>query len=123
MRDQTGCFYIFISELAAHTQNLRHTPQTSMLFIRPESASNNLFARERATLTCAVTETPRASEPFSATLEQLQAKFGDVIGVLRSLNDFHLFKLSPSSGRFVLGFGQAYAIQVADDTLTHINTK
>ena len=52
VRDQAGCFYIFVSELAGHTANLLNNPQASVMFIRQESETRNLFARERAVFNC-----------------------------------------------------------------------
>jgi len=40
--------------------------------------------------------------------------------VLRTLSDFHLFALHPENGRFVVGFGQAFTINVIDGTLCHL---
>jgi heme iron utilization protein len=118
VRDGSGCFYIFISELAAHTDNLLTNPQASVMFVRPESESNNLFARERAIFDCSVKEINREDDSYSMHLKALQDQFGEIVGVLRSLSDFHLFALFPISGRYVAGFGQAYTISVRDGTLS-----
>ena len=50
----------------------------------------------------------------------MQDKFGEVVGVLRSLSDFHLLALRPESGRYVIGFGRAFTINLSDGTLRHI---
>jgi heme iron utilization protein len=118
VRDEAGSFYVFISELAAHTDNLLTNPQVSVMFVRPESESNNLFARERAIFDCSVKEIERNDDCYSTQLKALQTKFGEIVGVLRSLSDFHLFALSPISGRYVAGFGQAYTINIRDGTLS-----
>jgi putative heme iron utilization protein len=47
----------------------------------------------------------------------LQEKFGKVVSVLCALPDFHLFELRQESGRYVAGFGQAFAIDVDNDCL------
>jgi putative heme iron utilization protein len=120
VRDQAGFFYIFVSEMAGHTANLLNNPQASLLFIRPESECLNLFARERAVLNCSVKEIRRENEIFINRLQALQDKFGEVVNVLRSLSDFHLFALRPESGRFVIGFGRAFTINMNDGTLRHI---
>ncbi len=114
VRDGSGCFYVFISELAAHTDNLLTNPQVSVMFVRPESESNNLFARERAIFDCSVKEIDRIDDCYSTQLKALQIQFGEIVGVLRTLSDFHLFALTPMSGRYVAGFGQAYTINVKD---------
>jgi heme iron utilization protein len=118
VRDESGCFYIFISELAAHTDNLFTNPQASVMFIRPESESNNLFARERAIFDCSVKEIDRSDDIYPTQLKAMQNQFGEIVGVLRSLSDFHLFALAPESGRYIAGFGQAFTINVKDGTLS-----
>ena len=118
IRDGSGCFYVFISELAAHTYNLLTNPQASVMFVRPESESDNLFARERAIFDCSVKEISRDDENYSNLLNALQEQFGEIVGVLRSLSDFHLFALSPKNGRYVAGFGQAYTIDIKDGELS-----
>ena len=118
VRDESGCFYILISDLAAHTGNLMANPHASVMFIRPESESNNLFARERVIFDCTATEIDRRNDCYSTQLMALQQQFGDIVEVLRSLSDFHLFALAPVSGRYVAGFGQAYTINVIDGSLT-----
>ena len=118
VRDQAGCFYIFVSDLAEHTANLLNNPQASVMFIRPESESRNLFARERATFNCHVREIARNEPIYTDQLKALQDKFGEVVSLLRSLPDFHLFVLSPENGRYVVGFGQAFTIDVSNDSVT-----
>ncbi|MEI6068008.1 MAG: pyridoxamine 5'-phosphate oxidase family protein [Methylococcaceae bacterium] len=117
VRDQAGVFYIFVSEMACHTGNLLNNPLASILFIRQEAESRNLFARERAILNCRVKETFRDDAGYTDRLQDLQDKFGEVVGVLRALSDFHLFALQPENGRYVAGFGRAFTINVNDGTL------
>ena len=123
VRDQAGCFYIFVSELAAHTANLLANPKASVMFIRTESESRNLFARERAVFNCKAREIGRKEEIYTSQLTALQDKFGEVVSLLRSLSDFHLFALSPESGRYVAGFGQAYTINVKDGSVYPFGNK
>jgi putative heme iron utilization protein len=120
VRDHTGIFYIYVSEMACHTANLLNNPQASILFIRPESESRNLFARERAVLSCNVTEIIRDDEVYTYRMQALQDKFGEVVTLLGSLSDFHLFALRPENGRYVVGFGRAFTINLNDGTLRHI---
>jgi len=117
VRDNTGVFYIFVSEMACHTANLLNNPQASILFIRQEAESRNLFARERAVLNCHVKEIGRNDSGYTDRLQDLQDKFGEVVGVLRALSDFHLLALQPESGRYVMGFGRAFSVNVNDGSL------
>jgi heme iron utilization protein len=91
------------------------------MFIRPESESSNLFAHERAVFNCKVTEIQRNGEIYTAQLKVLQGKFGEVVSLLRSLSDFHLFALRPENGRYVAGFGQAYTIDVKNGTVSRFD--
>ena len=123
VRDQQGNFYIYVSELAAHTGNLLMNRQASVLFIRPEADSTNLFARERVIFNCAVNGVKREDEIYSSTLKALQDKFGEVVNVLSSLPDFHLFSLEPTRGLYIVGFGQAYTINLLDNSLTPVTPR
>lgn len=120
VRDDAGVFYIYVSEMACHTVNLLNNPQASVLFIRPESESPNLFARERAVLNCSVSEIRRDDAIYAERIQALQDKFGEVVNVLGSLPDFHLFALCPENGRYVIGFGRAFSVNVSDGSLHHI---
>ncbi len=120
VRDHNGFFYIYVSDMACHTGNLQNNPQASIMFIRPESESGNLFARERAIFGCSVKEISRDSEIYPARIQAMQDKFGEVVSLLSSLSDFHLFALRPESGRYIVGFGQAFSINVNDGSLRHI---
>ena len=123
VRDQAGCFYIFVSRLATHTVNLLDNPQASIMFIRPESESRNLFARERAVFNCNVKEIKHHEPVYSTQLKALQVKFGEVVNLLRTLNDFYLFALYPENGRYISGFAQAYTINIMNDTVSPIEIR
>jgi heme iron utilization protein len=118
VRDESGCFYVFISELAVHTANLLVNPQATVMFIRSEAESGNLFARERVVFNCTVREIKRSEDNYSRLVDSLQDQFGEIVGVLRALADFHLFTFKPDSGRYVAGFGQAYTINSSDWSLS-----
>ena len=99
---------LFISRLARHTQNLLANPSASALFIEDESSARNLFGRRRLTLQCNALEVPRESGPGLTLLDQFEARFGKTAALLRTLGDFHLFRLEVVSGSYVRGFAQAY---------------
>lgn len=106
-------FCVYLSELAAHTANLAARARASVLFIEDEAASPNLFARRRLTCQCAVAEVPRTAPEYDALLDRFAAHHGKLVGVLRGLADFHLYRLQPESAVFVSGFGRAYAVEGA----------
>lgn len=115
-----GVFYIFISELAAHTRNLMRSESTSVMFIEDEEGNRNPFARRRATFVCRAGQVEREAEAFEPALAELEKAFGPTVGVLKGLSDFRLFALQPVSGRYVVGFGKAYDIDPTNFSLHHV---
>ncbi|MFZ1343487.1 HugZ family protein [Thiothrix eikelboomii] len=109
-----GRYYIFISELAVHTQNLLQTHRCSLLFIEDEVHTNNLFARQRVSLQCTAENLARDSRDYQNVLDLFHQRFGKLIALLQTLPDFHLFCLTPNSGNYVAGFGKAYSLSGSD---------
>ena len=108
--DEGRNFYVHVSELASHTSNLRDSARASVLIIEDESTAENLFARKRVAYQCSASLIERHSDQWESVIDQFEEKFGKIVGFLRTMEDFHLFKLTPTSGRLVLGFGQAYDV-------------
>lgn len=113
-----GKFYIFVSELSNHTLNLLNTPKASLLFIQPETEAENLFARKRVTLKTSANHIERDAANWPDIMDALEQKFGEIIQILRSLADFHLFEFKALSASYVRGFAQAYTLE--GDTLDEI---
>ena len=102
--------YLYLSELARHTTNLKINPFISLLFIEDEEKSRNLFARRRIILHGEVQKIARESNQFAAIMTEFKNQFGNFIDVIEPLQDFHLFRINPQSGRFIRGFAQAYEL-------------
>lgn len=117
--EHDGALYIYVSELAAHTRQLLAYRCCAVLLIEDEAQCRNLFARRRISYRCQVSEIDRDSEAGQQLLAQMQAVFGNIVDLLRSLSDFHLLRLEILDGSYVAGFGKAFAIQ-ADGTLEHV---
>ncbi len=120
-QNEQGEFCIFVSRLAAHTMNLLANPVCSVLFIEDETESRNLFARERLSYRCEVEEAHTDSAGYVSTLDSMEAHLGSTIQLLRGLPDFHLFKLKPQRGSYVVGFGKAFEVDPVDNSLSHLN--
>ncbi|MCF6254230.1 MAG: pyridoxamine 5'-phosphate oxidase family protein [Thiomicrorhabdus sp.] len=121
--DDDGSLYVFISELAQHTQNILYLLSESSveldqsstlisgLLVADESETEQSFARERLTLQLLPSEIFRESGCFSAHLSRFEEAFGEVIPLLASLPDFHLIQLKIIKGGYVKGFGQAFTFE------------
>ncbi len=112
--DENGNFYIFVSLLANHTQEILNHPQVAVMLIADEQETRQIFARTRVTYQCHAQVIQQENAFYQPILEAMQARFGEVVGLLRTLADFRLIQLSPQTGRFVMGFGQAFLL-VGDD--------
>lgn len=102
--------YIFTSGLSAHTQNLLGNPQAGVLIIADESATQQVFARQRITYDCKAELIERQTAAWEEQANVFEARFGDIIQMLRPLGDFQMFRLTPYAGRFIMGFGAAYEV-------------
>ena len=109
--DATGNHYVFVSGLARHTRDLEETGTAGLLFIEDEQSTGNIFARRRLSYWCDATPVPRASSEHEEILNRFRELFGKLIDTLEQLPDFRLYRLSPRSGRYVSGFGQAFRIE------------
>lgn len=115
--DTENYFYIYVSELASHTRNLIDRPNASVMLIRPEADSSNLFARERLILQCKAQFIERSDVHFDRQLTVFYERFGHIMDLLKNLSDFHLVQLIPGQGRYIAGFGRAYAIDLRNNSL------
>jgi heme iron utilization protein len=122
--DNSKNIYIFVSGLSTHTQNLQVVPKASVLFIDDESNTQQIFARRRLNYECTASLLPRDTQSWIQVISNFEARFGNIIQLMRDLPDFRIFKLVPSGGRFVVGFGAAYEIDPNDlNRLIHLTGK
>jgi putative heme iron utilization protein len=113
--ENEGNFYVLLSGLAAHAQNLQQHEamqrQVSVLLIEDEGQTRNLFARKRLTYTCQVSVWNREHPMWDKVIDQMLEQLGKTIEVLAGLADFKLYQLTPLQGNYVHGFGQAYELK------------
>ncbi|MGB1238751.1 MAG: HugZ family protein [Pseudomonadales bacterium] len=115
--------YILISELAEHCQNLQRRGAVSMLFVEDESLSSNVFARQRLSMQGVAVQVARDTDEAEVILSQMEQLLGKTVGLLRTLNDFCLFRLEPASARYIVGFGRAYNWCLERDVFEHVSAE
>lgn len=103
--------YVLLSEIAVHGKNLAINPRASILIVEDEDTANELFARIRVTYKVNAELISDDSEGWEHGINVLSARHGKRINHLSEHSDFKLFRLTPDGGRYVKGFGKAYAIQ------------
>lgn len=127
IEDNNGNFYLFLSQLASHTQDLLTHPIASILLMQDEQDTRQLFARQRVSYQCHVEIVEKddgENGEYTQLLKQFEKRFGSIMELLNSLPDFTLFRLTPLQGRYVIGFGKAYILTGENLTeLEHIDMK
>ena len=101
-------FYIYISKVAEHHNNILNNPNISIMVIEDENNVDVTFARTRVSFegnAKMIEETEEIMNQFS----EVQGK--TIIKLLRGL-DFNLFEINVTKGRLVKGFGQAFDVEL-----------
>ena len=124
--DDDKHIYILVSTLSKRTKSLLAQRNVSLMFIEPEEQCEQIYVRTRLIFLCNTLRIDREMG-FSHLLwdekvAQFTAKFGDIISMLVSLDDFKMFRFIPIHGTFVKGFGKAYTIEgQLLDNISHIS--
>lgn len=114
-------FYVLVSFMARHTKNLRDIKKVSVMFIEDESATKQIYARERLTLDATTSQIERDSEQWNLVVGKLKETHGKILDILVPMEDFILIALHPQKGAYVNGFGSAYFVDENLDILQHRN--
>lgn len=117
-----GNFFIFVSQLAAHTRNLLANGTVAIMIIADEQSTSQIFARARVNYLCDAKSIAPDSPDYTLVLDDYQERHGKMAAMLRQLPDFILFQLTPMSGQFVMGFGKAYTL-TGDDLSVFEHTR
>lgn len=113
-----GKLYIYISQVAEHYRYMEKNDVVDVFLVADESAVPNTFATERARWRCLPRNIGNEGheELFALFNEKFDAK---MLNVLRDL-DFSLFELTPTEGRYVVGFGMAFDVNLDGTTFKHV---
>lgn len=106
-------FYIYISEVAEHYESIRTNPTNiELMFLEDESKAKSVILRKRLRYRVEARFVDRGSSEFEAVFASFIAQSGGSGGIktIKTMSDFHLIELIAQDGRFVKGFGQAYAL-------------
>lgn len=101
-------YYVFLSSMAKHWHNLQNNPKASLFFIEDEKECDNIFARKRVVIQADVNSINRDELAFNTVLNEFENIHGQTVKMLRKMNDFTLFEITPLSGEAIFGFGAAY---------------
>ncbi|MNI43402.1 Pyridoxamine 5'-phosphate oxidase [compost metagenome] len=113
-----GKLYIYISKIADHYRYMESNEFVDVLLIADESATNNKFATERVRWNC--TSENIGNDGHDDIFELFNTDHGaKMMDLLRGL-DFSLFEMNPLKGRYVVGFGMAFDIDLDANLFSHV---
>ncbi|MFJ7974197.1 pyridoxamine 5'-phosphate oxidase family protein [Peribacillus sp. JNUCC 23] len=113
-----GKLYIYISRIAEHYDLMEKNEFVDALLIADESSTPNKFATERVRWTC--TSNNLGNEGNEDIFELFNTNHGEkMLNLLRGL-DFSIFELTPLQGRYVVGFGMAFNLDIDANVFTHV---
>ena len=122
VRIDDNAFYVNLSELSTHTRNLLATPRVSVMLLQAENDTKQLFARKRLSFDAEAEVVERDSTRWCQVMDLFADKFGDIVDLIRPLQDFKLFRITPRSAVYVRGFAQAYPIDASQlELLRRVN--
>lgn len=99
-----SAFYLHISRLAQHTQAILRDPQVGLLIAEPDTGAQDPQTLARVSLQGPASEVLRTDADYEAIRALYLQRFPTAAMTL-SLGDFAFFRVIPSRGRFVAGFG------------------
>ncbi len=105
-----GDCYVFLSELASHTQNLKLNPSVGLLLVEAKTAAGNAFARKRISFTGSTRIIARTDDTYKTVIQDFHHRFGGVMKLIEPFEDFQLFRIVLQRGSYIRGFGQAYEL-------------
>ncbi|MDF2671671.1 MAG: heme iron utilization protein [Paenibacillus sp.] len=113
-----GKLYIYISQIADHYRYMENNEYVDVLLIADESATNNKFATERVRWSC--TSENIGNDGHDDIFELFNTHHGaKMVDLLRGL-DFSLFEMTPLQGRYVVGFGLAFDLDLEANLFNHV---
>lgn len=114
-------YYVFLSKVAKHCGNLTDNPQLSFMLIEDDSEAKMVYARIRLTYDAQAHKVEVNSQEWNEGLNALYERHGPIVKELSTMGDFHLFRLTPTKGTFVRGFGKAYIVHNNGDVVDPVH--
>lgn len=113
-----GKLYIYISQVADHYRYMEKSEWIDAMLVGDEADTKNPFATERARWSC--TAVNIGNEGHDEIFSLFNSRFNEnLMDVLRGL-DFSLFELQPAKGRYVVGFGLAFDVDIDGHVFSHV---
>jgi putative heme iron utilization protein len=102
-----GAFYVHVSRLAWHTQDMTHDPRVALSVAETDDGRPDPFTLMRVTIRGEAAQIP--SGPKDAWLKRFPEQ-----AINFELADFSFWRITPRDARFVAGFGAIHNLSAAE---------
>jgi putative heme iron utilization protein len=109
VEDDFSAFYIHASKLGRHTRDMESDPQVSLLITETDDGRADPQTLARLSIHGTADPLPRGSADY-LRVKDLYLKRFPASEKLFDFGDFNLWRITPTGGRFVAGFGKAFNI-------------
>ena len=110
---------------ATNASNWVYFSFSNPISIKPDNPDNSIkwdlgFKRYK----CGAKLIERIDFEWEESANTFEERFADTFNHMKSMPDFRMFKLTPTEGLFVIGFGQAYLVSGSNlNYLSHLGHK
>jgi putative heme iron utilization protein len=122
IQDEEGNFYVFISTAVQHSHNMYYTKKAHILFIEDESDTKHIYARRRLYFKVNAEKFEENDKRFEKIAQLFELRHGEQASLVRMMPDSRFYKLAPSKGNLVLGFGAAFKLDASNKNIEKLQT-
>jgi heme iron utilization protein len=108
-----SAFYIHVSQLAWHTQDMLKDPRVALSIAQGDDGRPNPFTLARVTVRGKAIRIPNDDEAFEDLRTAWHGRFAEQEATFE-LPDFSFWRIDPADARFVVGFGSIHNLSAAD---------
>jgi putative heme iron utilization protein len=105
--DDFLAFYVHVSQLAQHTQDMSADPRVGLLVSEPDDGRPDPQTLARISILGMAEQLDVREEAYSEIRSRYIARFPQS-APLFGFGDFRLWRIAPKSARYVAGFAQAF---------------
>jgi heme iron utilization protein len=107
-----GAFYIHISRLAHHTQDILQDPRVSLMIVENDTQEADAQTLARLSILGHAVEIMADSEEYNKVKDGYLEKYPQS-APLFDFKDFSIFRIQPESARYVAGFARAFNLSAS----------
>ena len=104
-----SAFYIHVSRLGKHTTDMEKNARVSLLLTETDDGRDDPQTLVRFSMQGTAEIIPRNAPEYARLKDLYFTRFPEAENLF-SLGDFNLWRITPTGGRFVAGFGRAFNI-------------